>query len=97
MLRLLIWEQLRGAGSSIGALKNKTTAIFLNPKSTFFNSGEIILGENTRIHKGAKIYNEGIISIGDNSYINPNSLIIIKNKLTIGSNCKISWGINNYG
>lgn len=82
-----------GRGSTIGGYKNKTTTIFGNPKSVLYNLGQITLGNNCRVHIGAKLYNEGEINIGNNTYINPGSLIIIKNKLTIGSGCAISWGV----
>lgn len=81
--------------STFGGIVNRSVKLsFSGTHSGYiYNVGSIVVGQNTRIHKGFKIYNEGKIIIGDNTYINPNCLIICKSVVSVGSNCAISWNV----
>jgi len=83
-----------GNGSTFGTIINKSVKLtHIGHSGYLSNTGSIIVGLNTRVHKGFRVSNEGVIVIGDNVYINPNCLLICKTKITIGSNCAISWNV----
>lgn len=83
--------------SYMGGIRNLTVNLVNanSSKSFLLNEGEVILGDNVRIHKGFGIHvgKGAVFSLGDNSYINPESIIICHSSITIGKDCAISWKV----
>ena len=63
---------------------------------TIMNNAQLIVGQNSMIHRGCKIvvHEGGILSIGDQTYINENTRIHCRKYIQIGNKCAIAWNTN---